>query len=244
MRICFLSLSMNQFTWYTVSIVGLKSISAKCLGLHWWLDELNREQSVTWVSFIARIPNAFSLPLKWPQFQDALLWALGQKALCILIPFIFNQDQNILPNLCKLPLAARLQFCYVLIDLAVLLIVYSVSWLLLLLIFQVRTIALLIWIFPIFLSFSSSCKIILFPTIVWCETIVCSAHFTQLSKPTYLSSSLRAVEGFLRAGVGNLPLWYNEFDNESDIVSSLDLAVWSIITMAHHFLLWILTFLP
>lgn len=48
---------------------------------------------------IARIPNAFPLPLKWPQFQDALLWALGQKALCILIPFIFNQDQNILPNL-------------------------------------------------------------------------------------------------------------------------------------------------
>lgn len=40
-----------------------------------------------------------SLPLKWPQFQDALLWALGQEALCILIPFIFNQDQNIRPNL-------------------------------------------------------------------------------------------------------------------------------------------------
>lgn len=34
-RICFLSLSMNQFTWYTISIVGLKSISAKCLGWHW-----------------------------------------------------------------------------------------------------------------------------------------------------------------------------------------------------------------
>lgn len=34
-RMCFLSLSMNQFTWYTISIVGLKSISAKCLGLHW-----------------------------------------------------------------------------------------------------------------------------------------------------------------------------------------------------------------
>lgn len=32
---CFLSLSMNQFTWYIISIVGLKSISAKCLGLHW-----------------------------------------------------------------------------------------------------------------------------------------------------------------------------------------------------------------
>lgn len=47
-RICFLCLSMNQFTWYTISIVGLKSIAAKCLGLHWWLDELNREQSVTW----------------------------------------------------------------------------------------------------------------------------------------------------------------------------------------------------
>lgn len=47
-RICFLCLSMNHFTWYTISIVGLKSISAKCLGLHWWLDELNWEQSVTW----------------------------------------------------------------------------------------------------------------------------------------------------------------------------------------------------
>lgn len=35
-RICFLfPPSMNQFTCYTISIVGLKSITAKCLGLHW-----------------------------------------------------------------------------------------------------------------------------------------------------------------------------------------------------------------
>lgn len=49
-RICFLSPSVNQFTWNTISIVGLKSISAKCLALHWWLDELNWEQSVIWES--------------------------------------------------------------------------------------------------------------------------------------------------------------------------------------------------
>ena len=49
--------------------------------------------------FISWTPNAFPLPLKWPQFQDYLLWAFGQKALCILIPFIFNQDKNIIPNL-------------------------------------------------------------------------------------------------------------------------------------------------
>jgi len=29
----------------------------------------------------------------------------------------------------------------------------------------------------------------------------------------------------MRAAVGNLLLWYNEFDNESDTASSLDLAV-------------------
>lgn len=45
-----------------------------------------------------QIPNASLLPLKWPQFQDALLQAPSQRALCILIPFIFNQDRNILPN--------------------------------------------------------------------------------------------------------------------------------------------------
>lgn len=58
------------------------------------------------------IPNASLLPLKWPQFQDALLRAPSQRALCILIPFIFNQDQNIPLNHFQAAFGIIISFIY------------------------------------------------------------------------------------------------------------------------------------
>ena len=211
--------------------------------------------------FIARIPNAFPPPLKWPQFQDALLRALGQKALCILISFIFNQDQNILPNLLQAAFgynASILLYLYwfgsfphchlfnLIVNIANT--PYNNCWNHSI---KTRSISLC------FQLLFSRCTIMHFPTIAYCshwKYCVCSAFFTWLSTsrcPTCLSLQwkgfftwLLGKKGHESIGERNLLLWFNEFDNESDTASSLDLAVWSIITMAHHFPLWIVTFLP
>lgn len=160
---------------------------------------------------------------------------------------------------CKLPLTTRHKLCYILIDLAVLLVVDCIISLLILLIIQERTAALFIWnafSFPVFLAALLLLQNYAFSQYSTCSDgkyCVCSAFFTWLSTSTCPTHRCMQWKGFftwllrkkdMRAGEGHLLLWYNEFDNESDTASSLDLAVWSIITMAHHFLLWILTFLP